>query len=414
MRTRACFFFTIIFTLFFCSGLRAQTKQAVPPGQTERAYLVSALTRIADPLLNALSRNQLKKLMPVEAKNPKNNAYSTHLEGFGRLIAGMAPWLELGPDNTPEGQLREKYIKLVLAGIHNATDPSSPDFMNFNHSGGQPVVDVAFFSQGLLRAPHQLWDRLDAATKANVIAALKSSRVITPNYSNWLLFSATTEAALLKFDKYGDRMRMDYAIKEHLNNWYKGDGAYSDGPNFHWDYYNSFVIQPLLVQTLKTINEIDSSQKAPYRTALSHIKRYAAVQERMISPEATYPVIGRSLAYRFGAFQALAMVALMRELPENVKPQQVRSALYTMIKRQMEAPQTFDANGWLQIGIFGHQPNIGESYISTGSLYLCSEGFLILGLPPTDEFWQGPDEDWTAKKVWKGIDVPIDHALDEK
>ena len=107
------------------------------------------------------------------------------------------------------------------------------------------------------------------------------------------------------------------------------------------------------------------------------------------------------------------MVSLMKELPANIKPQQVRAALYTMIKRQMEAPQTFDSKGWLQIGIYGHQPNIGEPYISTGSLYLCSEGFLMLGLPASDPFWQGPDEDWTAKKVWKGIDVPIDHALDE-
>lgn len=392
----------------------AQQREKARDAATERAYLISSFTRIADPLLNALSKNELRKLMPVEAKNPKSNAYSTHLEGFGRLIAGMAPWLELGPDNTPEGQLREKYIKLVLTCLHNATDPNSPDFLNFNKGGGQPVVDAAFFAQGLLRAPHQLWDRLDAATKANVIACLKSSRVITPNYSNWLLFSATVEAALLKFDNYGDRMRMDYAIKEHLNNWYKGDGAYGDGPTFHWDYYNSFVIQPLLVQVLKTITPADTNRKSPLGIALTHLQRYAAVQERMISPEATYPVIGRSLAYRFGAFQALAMAALIHQLPEHVKPQQVRAALYNMIKRQIEAPQTFDSNGWLQIGIYGHQPNIGEGYISTGSLYLCSEAYVILGLPASDEFWQGPDEDWTAKKVWKGIDIPIDHALDEK
>lgn len=379
-------------------------------GAAERAYLISTLTRVADPVLNALSKNELKKTMPVEAKVPKDRKYSTHLEAFGRLMAGMAPWLELGPDNTPEGRLRKKYIDLTVKCIHNATDPKAADFMNFN-DGHQPVVDAAFFAQGLLRAPHQLWDRLDAATKANVIAALKSSRVITPSYSNWLLFSATIEAALLKFDHYGDRMRIDYAVKSHLNNWYKGDGAYGDGPNFHWDYYNSFVIQPMLVQTLKTISEADSAQKKNYALALAHIKRYAVIEERLISPEGTYPIIGRSLAYRCGAFQALAMVSLMHELPDNVKPQQVRAALYAVIKRQFEAPQTYDKNGWLQIGICGHQPNIGETYISTGSLYLCSEGFLTLGLPVSDKFWQGPDEDWTTKKVWKGMEVPIDHAI---
>lgn len=398
--------------LLFVTASKAQSPTAADNvGTIERAYLVNTLTRIADPLLNALSKNELKKLMPVEAVNPKDRQQYTYLEAFGRLLAGMAPWLELGPDNTTEGQLRKKYIDLAVLGIHNATDPKAADFMNFN-KGGQPVVDAAFFAQALLRAPHQLWDRLDGATKANVIAALKSSRVITPNYSNWLLFSATIEAALLKFDNYGDRMRMDYAIKQHLNVWYRGDGAYSDGPNFHWDYYNSFVIQPMLVQVLKTLSEADNTQAKTYNIALTHLKRYAAVQERMISPEGTYPPIGRSLAYRFGAFQALAMAGLMYQLPADIKPQQVRAALYTVIKKQIEAPHTFDEHGWLLIGIYGHQPGIGEPYISTGSLYLCSEAFLALGLPSSDNFWQGKDEAWTAKKVWEGNDVPIDHAID--
>lgn len=349
--------------------------------------------------------------MPVEAANVDDRKQYSHLEAFGRLLGGMSPWLELGPDNTAEGKLRKKYIDLALICLHNATDPQSPDFMNFN-KGGQPVVDAAYIAQALLRAPHQLWDRLDAQTKANVIAALKSTRVITPNYSNWLLFSAMVEAALLKYDNYGDKMRMDYAIKQHLNNWYKGDGAYSDGPNFHWDYYNSFVIQPMLVDVLKVLSDNNKLHKKNYETALAHLKRYATIQERFISPEGTYPPIGRSLPYRCGAFQALGMVALMHELDAKIKPQQVRAALYTLIKRQMEAPGTFDKNGWLQIGIYGHQPSVAENYISTGSLYLCSEGFVILGLPASDELWQGKDEPWTAKKVWQGEDIPNDHAVD--
>ncbi|HMG09110.1 MAG TPA: DUF2264 domain-containing protein [Mucilaginibacter sp.] len=387
----------------------AQSASNTDAGQKERTYLVKSLVHIADPVLTALSKNQLKLQMPVEASTNDRRIY-TYLEAFGRLLAGMAPWLEIGPDQTPEGISRKKYIELARTCLHNATDPNAPDFMNFN-KGSQPVVDAAFFAQALLRAPHQLWDPLDAVTKTNIVAALKSSRVITPGYNNWLLFSATIEAALLKFDNYGDRMRMDYAIKQHQL-WYKGDGLYGDGPNFHWDYYNSFVIQPMLLEVLQTLQDSDKNQKNAYETALKRARRYAAIQERLISPEGTYPPIGRSLAYRFGAFQLLSKIALIKALPDNIKPQQVRAALYTMIKRQLEAPGTFDNKGWLQIGLYGHQPNIGEGYISTGSLYLCSEAFLILGLPPSDELWQKADEDWTAKKVWKGLDPGTDHAID--
>jgi hypothetical protein len=392
-----------------CLILRAQPEKESSAGQMERAYLVKTLCRIADPVLNALSKNELRPQMPVEAKTNDRKNY-TYLEAFGRLLSGMAPWLELGEDESPEGQLRKKYIALARICLHNATDPKAADFMNFN-SGGQPVVDAAFLAQALLRAPHQLWDPLDAQTKTNIIAALKSTRVIKPGYSNWLLFSGMIEAALLKFDHYGDPMRLDYAIRQHQL-WYKGDGTYGDGPNYHWDYYNSYVIQPMLLEILKTLSETERDQRHNYDQALRHARRYAAVQERLISPEGTYPPIGRSLAYRFGAFQLLAKICLLKELPGNVLPQQVRAALYTVIRKQVEAPGTFDTKGWLQIGLYGHQPGIGEGYISTGSLYLCSEAFLILGLPATDPFWQGADADWTSKKIWKGADVETDHAID--
>lgn len=400
-----------LFILLVCSAgtLQAQNGNTTASGKEQREYYVKTLARIADPVLNALSNNELKKLMPVEAKVAKERVYSTYLEAFGRLMAGMAPWLELGPDNTPEGQLREKYIRLALKCIKNGTDPSSPDFLNFKE-GRQPLVDAAFFAQALLRAPKQLWGRLDDHTKKNVLEALRSSRVITPSYSNWLMFSATIEAALQRFDNSGDNMRIDYAIKQHLL-WYKGDGVYGDGPNFHWDYYNSFVIQPMLVEVLQVLKDSNLDPKKNYDLILTRAQRYAAIQERLISPEGTYPVIGRSIAYRFGAFQLLSKISLMHALPADVLPQQVRCALYSVIKKQAEAPGTFDKNGWLTIGFYGHQPNLGESYISTGSLYLCSQAFLVLGLPPSDPFWTAGNADWTARKVWSGGTINIDHAI---
>jgi hypothetical protein len=293
--------------------------------------------------------------------------------------------------------------------------------MNFD-KGSQPLVDAAFFAEALLRAPTQLWDRLDTMTKVHTLNALVSTRVITPPYNNWLLFSATIEAALLRFEGKYDKMRMDYAVRqftgggdkgEVTSGWYKGDGVYGDGPEFHWDYYNSFVIQPMLLESLQVLAKADpkNPDNKVYSEVLRHSQRYAAVQERMISPEATYPPVGRSLAYRFGAFHLLSKMALMQALPKELPPQQVRAALYAVIRRQIEAPDTFDKNGWLRIGLYGHQPGIGENYISTGSLYLCSQAFLILGLPATDPLWQGKDLPWTALKIWNGEDVHTDHAL---
>src|SRR4029077_9260995 len=106
-----------------------------------------------------------------------------------------------------------------------------------------------------------------------------------------------------------------------------------------------------------------------------------------IAPDGSFPAIGRSIAYRCGAFHLLAQSALRRVLPDGVAPAQARGALTAVIRRTLDAPGTFGAGGWLRAGLWGPQPGIGESYISTGSLYLCSVAFLPLGLPASDSFW---------------------------
>jgi hypothetical protein len=335
----------------------------------------------------------------------------THLEALGRLLAGLAPWLaasEPGAD-TVEGRARTRHLVLARQAIAQAVDPASPDALNFT-TGGQPLVDAAFLAHAIVRAPAALGDGLDATTRMRLVAALESTRGILPGFSNWLLFSAMVEAGLARLGARWDRMRVDYALRQH-EQWYVGDGHYGDGPEFHWDYYNSFVIQPMLLDVLDVLGAEPAAWAAMRAPVLARARRHAAIQERLIAPDGTFPAIGRSIAYRGGAFQLLAQVALRRALPDGVSPAQVRSALSAVLARTLDAPGTFDAEGWLRIGLAGHQPGIGERYISTGSLYLCATAFLPLGLPPDDPFWSAPAQPWTARLAWSGAAFPIDHAL---
>ena len=391
--------------VFFAFNSPAQT------GADDRAFAVQTMTRIAEPVLTALADGKLKQKIPTHDWERSRTNFAP-LEAFGRALAGIAPWLELGPDDSAEGKLRAHFIDLAVRSLASATDPQSPDFLNFKN-GGQPLVDTAFLALGLLRAPNQLWGRLDSQQRSNVVAALKASRAIKPGESNWLLFSAAVEAALWQFTGECDLKPIEYAVQKH-EQWYLGDGTYGDGAAFHWDYYNSYVIQPMLLEVLRVCAEKKNPLGDLYPKILARAQRYAVVQERMISPEGTFPVIGRSSAYRFGAFQLLSDVALLRELPPELKPGAVRSALTAAIRRTMEASGTFDAQGWLQVGAVGHEPSIRESYISTGSLYLCLCGMLQLGLPASDPFWTAPAEAWTQKKIWSGGDVPADHAYQDK
>ena len=387
----------------------AETPAAISTSGDDREYWVSVAEKIARPVLENLARHELKKRMPVEGQPGAKRAPYTHLEAFGRLLCGLAPWLALEKLTEAELKLQQEFLRLAQVSLDAATDPQSPDFLNF--ADGQALVDSAFLAQGILRAPKVLWQPLGPRVKKQVVAALKSSRKIaTPTTNNWVMFAATVEAALLELGEPTLPERLEDCMRKMLG-WYCGDGAYGDGEFFHFDYYNSFVIQPMLVDVLQTLTKHDARFSGALGIVLQRAQRFAEIQERLIAPDGTFPSLGRSTTYRFGAFQTLAQISLMRKLPGKIKPAQVRGALTAVIRKMIEAPGTFDADGWLQIGFCGHQPAPGEGYISTGSLYLCAAGLLPLGLPPADEFWSAPAAKWTSQKLWSGENLPADHAF---
>jgi hypothetical protein len=374
-----------------------------------REYWVAIASRLATPVLEALAEGKLKERMPVEAKVPADREPFTHLEAVGRLLAGLAPWLEGEGGSVAEQAARTRFAGLARRGIAALVDPGSPNRVDFSRRG-QTLVDAAFLAQALLRAPNALWGQLDPATRSRLLAALAETRATTPPETNWVLFASMVEAAQLQFGGVPNRERLEHGLKQHQR-WYVGDGMYGDGAEFHWDYYNAFVIQPMLVETLDVVARAEPAWVDFRAQAVRRLTRFAAIQERLVAPDGTYPVIGRSATYRCGAFQGLAFAAWRELLPPTMAPAQARVALTRVIQRTLEPPGTFDRAGWLQIGVSGHQPSLGETYISTGSLYLCATALLPLGFGPDHAFWTTSDALTTSEEIWRGVDLPADHAL---
>jgi hypothetical protein len=391
-------------------GSAASTPSIPSTPAVDRAFWCAIATKLSTPVLTALAERRLKQAMPVESHpSSKDRPQYTYLEAIGRLLAGIAPWLELGDDGTREGMERGRFATLARRAIDAGTDPASPDFLNFS-KGRQPLVDAAFLAQAMLRAPKELWQKLEPRVQRNVVAALKSSRPIPAGENNWKLFASEIEVFLHRVGEKRDDGRLKEALQKHQA-WYLGDGMYGDGPEFHWDYYNSFVIQPMMFDALEVVGDETAEWKTLRGKVRERLTRWAAIQERSIAPDGSFPVIGRSIAYRCGALQGLALAAWKKILPPDVSAAQARVALTRVIRRTLEAPGTFDANGWLRIGLAGHQPGLGETYISTGSVYLCSVVLLPLGLPVKDPFWQDPPTRTTWEKAWSGENLPADHAI---
>lgn len=376
----------------------------------DRAYWAGLLEKIITPVLENLSKNRLKANMPLEKPGDYNTVVEkvSYLEAFGRTVCGAAPWLGLPDDGTAEGNVRKILHGYYLQGMANAVDPNAPDYLNFRQLP-QPLVDAAHLCQGILRAPERLWEPLNKETKERFINELKQLRRITPAYNNWLLFAAMVETFLLYVRHEHEPLRVLVGVRK-MQEWYKGDGWYADGPDFAMDYYNSYVIHSMLTDVLRINAERSMIRREEYEQALKRMQRYGVLLERMISPEGTYPAIGRSMTYRTAAFQPLSQLALEHKLPEALSPAQVRCAITAVMKRMFSNKDNFDSKGWLQIGICGSQRMVADPYTSTGSLYICTEGFLALGLPADDPFWVSPPAEWTAQKVWAGKPVLNDHA----
>ena len=197
---------------------------------------------------------------------------------------------------------------------------------------------------------------LDGRVKNNLKAALISSRKIEPFNNNWLLFVSMIEAALIFMGEPPVKERLDRGLEAFRDKWYVGDGLYGDGKFFHFDYYNSFVIQPMLLDILRVVSPLDEGYAAQYEISYAR----------------------------------------------------------AVLRRVLESGNCFDDGGWLVSGVVGYQPQLGERYISTGSLYLCCAVFLPLGLAPSAPFWVDADELWTGAKAWRGECISIDHALADK
>ena len=128
-------------------GMAAAAPQATAQGaESDRQYWVRTLARVAEPVLTNLAAGTLKSNMPVECVtgNVADRRKVTHLEAIGRLLAGMAPWLEAPLDAGPERELQSRYAALARAGHPQRGGPGVAGLFEFPR--GLPAAGGLRFS----------------------------------------------------------------------------------------------------------------------------------------------------------------------------------------------------------------------------------------------------------------------------
>lgn len=408
---------TLLLALVPFMGISAAKKKAQQ--QSDRQYWCSLAYKMAQPVLENMAKGELQKNMQTEFSPSfdNRNRKVLYMECFGRLMAGVAPWLTLPDDATAEGKQRKQLREWALASYRNAVDPQSPDYLCWG-IGGQNLVDAAYIAESFLRAYDTLWKPLDEVTKQRYLKEFAKLRHIDPPYTNWLLFSSTIESFMAKAGGDFDEYRVNSACRK-VEEWYVGDGWYADGPSFAFDYYSSYVFHPMYLETLQAMVDAKVNSRLDYQKyydrELKRCQKYSIILERFISPEGTFPAFGRSIPYRMATMQPLALMAWYQKLPKDLSNGQVRAALTKVLHRMFDQENNFNEKGYLSIGFCGNiQKNVADWYTNNGSLYMTTLAFMPLGLPADHPFWTDAAQPWTQVKAWNNQQFPKDHHWNDE
>ena len=85
-------------------------KDPLGTGAEDRAYWAKLAYTMAAPVLENMANGTLQKNMKLELSPTWDNRDKkvAYMECFGRLMAGIAPWLTLPDDDTEEGKMRKQ------------------------------------------------------------------------------------------------------------------------------------------------------------------------------------------------------------------------------------------------------------------------------------------------------------------
>ncbi|MDT0392879.1 DUF2264 domain-containing protein [Streptomyces dubilierae] len=296
----------------------------------------------------------------------------------GRLsdgLEGYARTLLLAAFRRDEKAL-ERYAAGLAAGVSGVW-PRIED-------RGQPLVEAASIALALRLTRDLLWDRLDDGVRQRTAAWLTDALTAEPWPCNWELFPVTVGGFLAEagHEPEASRAAVDRGL-ERIEQWYRGDGWYTDGDGRKYDYYNGWALH--LYPVLHAWLERDERLLELYG---GRLERHLADYARLFGGDGAPMHQGRSLTYRFATAAPLWLGALTGRTP--LEPGETRRLASGALKYFLDRGAV-DDRGLLTLGWHGPDPSVLQGYSGPASPYWASKGFLGLLLPPEHEVWTAPE-----------------------
>ncbi|MER7839005.1 DUF2264 domain-containing protein [Streptomyces sp. NPDC096040] len=257
---------------------------------------------------------------------------------------------------------------------------------------GQPLVEAASIALGLRLTRPLLWDRLDDGVRQRAAAWLADALAAEPWPCNWELFPVTVGGFLAEIghEPEAAHKAVDHGLAR-IEEWYVGDGWYTDGDGRKFDYYNGWAMH--LYPVLHAWLTGDEQLLDLYG---GRLERHLADYARLFGGDGAPMHQGRSLTYRFATTAPLWLGALTGRTP--LAPGETRRLASGALKYFLDRG-ALDDRGLLTLGWHGPDPAVLQGYSGPASPYWASKGFIGLLLPAEHEVWTATEEPAPAERT---------------
>ncbi|ONI87744.1 hypothetical protein ALI22I_21405 [Saccharothrix sp. ALI-22-I] len=308
---------------------------------------------------------------------------SDGLEGFARtfLLASfrIAGSRIAGAGEAVPTALLERYASGLVAG----TDPAHPYAWPALTDMSQQLVEAASVALALHETRPWLFDRLPPAQQERVVTWLAGFIGRRTPDNNWVLFRVVVEQFLAEVGGPHDPGEIAGGL-ERVEDWYVGDGWYSDGKGKNFDYYCGWAMH--LYTSLWARMAGDTGRRELYAARLS---RFLEQYQHFFAADGGPVHQGRSLTYRFASVAPLWLGALTGASP--LPPGRTRRIASGVLRHFAERGVP-DERGLLTLGWYDEFLPTTQDYSGPASPYWASKAFLGLLLPPDHPVWTDAEE----------------------
>ncbi|MCQ4043959.1 DUF2264 domain-containing protein [Streptantibioticus rubrisoli] len=339
-----------------------------------RAHWEAVADRLLDALVPYATPGWARYCLPGRASC--SGGASDGLEGYARSFL-LASFRIAGAGGHVDRRLTERYAR----GLTTGTDRRSDEAWPLISERSQPMVEAASIVIGLHETRRWIWDGLEQAVQQRVVDWLSGTIGKRTHDNNWRLFQVVCEQFLASVGAAYRQSDIDGGL-DRIEDWYVGDGWYTDGTGRNFDHYNGWALHlyPLLWARIAG-DRADPARVARYRDRL---RRFLAGYQHFFGADGAPVHQGRSLTYRFAAVAPVWLGALTDSTP--LPPGRTRR-LASGVLRHFTEHEVPDGRGLLTLGWYGPFLPVAQRYSGPASPYWAAKGFLGLLLPADHPVW---------------------------